>query len=84
MLRVYEMRVVVRGRRVNLLRVRESSRGLLFPEDHRDRVEAIRAKVKVEAIRAKVRVGSIRAKVRVGARSRQGRCFVSSASSLDI
>ena len=54
------------GRRVNLLRVQESDRGLLFPEDHRDRVEAIRAKA------------------RVGARARQGRCFVSSASSLDI
>ena len=69
------MRVLVRGRRVSLLRVRESGRGLLFPEDHRDRVEAIRAKV---------RVGAIRAKARVRAQARQGRCFVSSASSLNI
>ena len=52
------MRVLVRGRRVCLLRVRESGKGLLFPEDHRDRVEAIRAKVKVGAIRAKAKVGA--------------------------
>ena len=74
MLRVSEMRVLVRGRRVSLLRVRESGRGLLFPKAYRDRAEAIKAKV---------RVGAIRAKARVRARARQGRCFVSSASSLD-
>ena len=74
-LRVSEMRVLVRERRVILLRVQENGRGLLFPKDYRDRVEAIRAKV---------RVGAIRAKARVGARARQGRCFVSSASSLDM
>ena len=60
---------------VNLLLVRENDRGLLFLEDHRDKAEAIKAKVRVKAIRAKARVG---------ARARQGRCFVSSASSLDI
>ena len=38
----------------------------------------------VKAIRTKVKVEAIRAKARVGARARQGRCFVSSASSLDI
>ena len=75
MLRVSEIRVLVRGRRVNLLRARESDRGLLFPKDHRD---------KAEAIRAKVRVGAIKAKAKVGARAKQGRCFVSFASSLDI
>ena len=52
------MRILVRGRRVNLLRVRKSSRGLLFPEDHRDKAEAIRDKVRVGAIRAKARVGA--------------------------
>ena len=36
----------------------------MFSEDHRDRAEAIRAKV---------RVGAIRAKARVGAQARQGR-----------
>ena len=46
----------------------------MFPEDHRD---------KAEAIRAKVRVGALKAKARVGAQARQGRCFVSSASSQD-
>ena len=55
----------------------------MFPEDHRDRAKAIRAKVRVGAIRAKVRVGAIKAKAGVGARARQGRCFVSSASRLD-
>ena len=75
MLRVSEMRILIRERRVNLLRVRESGRGLLFPEDHRYRAEAIRAKVRVK---------SIRAKARVRARARQGRCFISSASSMDI
>ena len=69
------MRILVRERRVSLLRVWESSRGLLFPEDHGDKAEAIRAKVKVGAIRAKARVGS---------RVRKGRCFVSSAKILDI
>ena len=44
----------------------------------------IRAKVKAEAIRAKVRVGAFKAKVGVGSRASQGKCFVSSASSLDI
>ena len=58
MLRVSEMQVLVRGRRVNLLQVRESSRGLLFPEDHRDKAEAIIAKVRVGAIKAKARVGA--------------------------
>ena len=43
-------------------------------------VEAIRAKVKVEAIK----VEAIRAKARVRARARQGKCFVSSTSSLNI
>ena len=74
MLRVSEMQILVKGRRVSLLRVRESGRVLLFPEDYRDRAEAIRAKV---------RVGAIRAKARLGAQARQSRCFVSSASSLD-
>ena len=70
-----EVRVLVaRGRRINLLLVWERSKGLLFPEDHKDRVEAIRAKV---------RVGDIKAKPRVGARARQGRCFVFSTNSLD-
>ena len=69
------MMILVRGRRVSLLRVWESDRGLLFPEDHRDRAEAIKAKVKV---------GAIRAKATVGAQAKQGRFFVSSASSLDI
>ena len=50
------MRILVRGRRVSLLRVRGSSRGLLFLEDHRDKAEVIRAKVRVRAIRAKARV----------------------------
>ena len=58
MLRVSEIRVLVRGRRVSLFRVRESDRGLLFLEDHRDRAEAMRAKVRVGAIRAKARVGA--------------------------
>ena len=66
--------LVLRGRRINLLLVWERGRGLLFPEDQRDRVEAIRAKVRVRAIKDKARVG---------ARARQGRCFVSSAISLD-
>ena len=52
------MRVLIRGRRVSFLRVRESDRGLLFLEDHRDRAEAIRDKAKVGAIRAKARVGA--------------------------
>ena len=52
------MRILVRGRRVSLLRVQESGKGLPFPEDHRDRVEAIRAKVRVGAIKAKARVGA--------------------------
>ena len=52
------MRVLVRGRRVSLLRVREIGRGLLFPEDHKDKDKAIRAKVKVGATRAKARVGA--------------------------
>ena len=69
------MRTLVRGRRVSLLQVRESRRGLLFPKDHKDRADAIRAKV---------RVGVIRAKARVGERARQSRCFVSSARNLDI
>ena len=34
----------------------ESDKGLLFLEDHRDKAEAIRAKVRVGAIRAKARV----------------------------
>ena len=67
-------RVLIRGRRASLLQARESGRGLLFPEDHRDTAEAIRAKVKVRAIRAKARVGE---------RAKHGRCFVSSAISLD-
>ena len=75
MLRVSEMWVLVRGRRASLLRVRESSRGLLFPEDYRDRAKAIRAKV---------RVGAIKAKARVRARAKQGRCFVYSTSNLNI
>ena len=50
------MRVLVKGRRVSLLRVRESGRGLLFPEDHRDKAEAIRVKVRVGAIKAKAKV----------------------------
>ena len=58
MLRVSEMLVLVRGRRVSLLRVQESGRGLLFPEDHRDRAEAIRANVKVGAIKSKDKVGA--------------------------
>ena len=58
MLRVSEMRVLVRGRRVSHLRVQERDRGQLLPEDHRDRVEAIKAKVRVEAIKAKARVGA--------------------------
>ena len=69
------MWILVRGRRVSLLRVQESDRGLLFPEDHGD---------KVEAIRAKVRVGAIKAKARVEALARKRKCFVSSANSLDI
>ena len=69
------MWILVRGRRVNFLRVRESSRGLLFLKDHRDRAKAIRAEV---------RVGAIRAKAKVGAQARQGRCFDSSANNLDI
>ena len=47
----------------------------MFPEDHRDMAEVIKAKV---------RVGAIRAKARVGAQARQGRCFVPSTNSLDI
>ena len=47
--RVSEMWVLVRGRRVSLLRVRESDRGLMFPKDHRDRAKAIRAKARVGA-----------------------------------
>ena len=58
MLRVSEKRILVKGRRVSL-QVRESSRGLLFPEDHSDKAEAIRAKVKVGAIRAKAKVGAL-------------------------
>ena len=46
--------------------VQESDKGLLFPEGHKDRV------------------GAIRAKAKVGARARQGRCFVSFSSNLDI
>ena len=69
------MQILVRGMRVSLLRVRESGRGLLFPEDHRDRAEAIKAKVKF---------WDIRAEARVEAPAKQGRCFVSSTSSLDI
>ena len=69
------MRVLVRGRRVSLLRVRESGRGLMFPEDHKDRDEAIKAKVGF---------GAIKAKAKVGARARQGRGFVSSANNLNI
>ena len=61
------MRVLVRGRRISLLQVQESGKGLLFPEDHRDKAEAIKAKVKAEAIKAKVRVGAIKAKARVRA-----------------
>ena len=52
------MRVLVRGRRVSLLRVRESDRGLMFPEDHKDKDEAIKVKVRVGAIKAKARVGA--------------------------
>ena len=52
------MQILVRGRRVSLLQVGESGRGLLFPDDHRDRAETIRAKVRVGAIRAKARVGA--------------------------
>ena len=36
----------------------ESGTGLLFPKDHKDKVEAIRAKVRVGAIKAKARVGT--------------------------
>ena len=61
------MRVLVRGSRISLLRVQESGKGLLFPEDHRDKAEAIKAKVRAEAIKAKVRVGAIKAKARVRA-----------------
>ena len=68
------MRVLVRERRVSLLQVWESGRGLMFPEDYRN---------KAKDIRAKVRVGAIKAKARVGARARQGKCFISSANSLD-
>ena len=46
--RVSEMQVLVGGRR--LLRARESGRGLLYPEDYRDRVVAIRAKAKVREL----------------------------------
>ena len=35
-----------------------NDRRLLFPEDYKDRAEAIKAKVRVEAIRAKARVGA--------------------------
>ena len=45
--RVSEMQVLVGERR--LLRARENGRGLLYPEDYRDRVAAIRAKAKVGA-----------------------------------
>ena len=38
---------------------------------------------KAEAIKAEVRVGAIKAKAKLGAQARQGKCFVSSASSLD-
>ena len=42
-----EIRVLVaRGIRISLLLVRERSRRLLFHEDFKDRVEAIRAKAK--------------------------------------
>ena len=43
----------------------------MFPEDHKDRAEAIKAKVRVKA------------EAKVGARAIQGRCFFSSASSLN-
>ena len=49
MLRLSEMQVLVGGRRVSLLRFQERGRGLLFPEDHKDRAEAIIAKVRVKA-----------------------------------
>ena len=49
MARVSEMWVLVRGRRVSLLRVQESERGLMFLEDHRGRAEAIRAKARAGA-----------------------------------
>ena len=52
------MRILVRGRMVSLLQVWESGRGLLFPKDHMDMVEAIRAKVRVGSIKAKARVGA--------------------------
>ena len=52
------MRILERGRRVSLLRVQESDRGLLFLEDQKDRAKAIRAKVRVGAIKAKARVGA--------------------------
>ena len=45
MLRESEMRVLVRGRRVSLLRIWESSRRLLFLEEHKDRSEAIIARL---------------------------------------
>ena len=45
------MRVVVaRGRRINLLLVRERSRRLLCPEDLRDEAVAIRAKARLELL----------------------------------
>ena len=47
--RVSEMQVLVGGRRVSLLQARESDGGLLFLEDYKDRVPAIRVKAKARA-----------------------------------
>ena len=47
--RVSKMRVLVGGMWVSLFRARESDRGLMFLEDYRDRVAAIRAKAKAGA-----------------------------------
>ena len=58
MLRVSEMQILERGRRVSLLRVWERGKGLMLLEDHLDRAEGIRVNVRVEAIKVKARVGA--------------------------
>ena len=47
--RVSEMWLLIGGRRVSLLRAQECGGGLLFPEDYKDRVAAIRTKARAGA-----------------------------------